>query len=98
MKKIQLISIAKLLILSLFPISLFAQPIIWEKIIEDNNEVNLDKKIKWEPINELSKEICIEGLDQIQVPISCVDQRFLNDSSLHLFSILLFHVKTSDLA
>mgnify|MGYP001164138898 CR=1 FL=1 len=30
-------------------------------------------------INELSEEICIEGLDKIQVPISCVDQRFLND-------------------
>ncbi len=31
-------------------------------------------------INELSKEICIEDLDQIQVPISCVDNRFLNNS------------------
>ena len=31
-------------------------------------------------IDELHKEICIKGLDQIQVPISCVDQRFLNNS------------------
>tara|TARA_Y100001968_G_scaffold331142_1_gene384867 strand:- start:1081 stop:2868 length:1788 start_codon:yes stop_codon:yes gene_type:complete len=48
MKKIYLIYIARSLLLSLCPISLFAQPIIWEKIINSSNEVDFDKKINWE--------------------------------------------------
>ena len=56
MKNIQLIYIARLLIFSFCPISLFAQPVIWEKIIDDNNAVDLNKKIKWETIKEANEE------------------------------------------
>ena len=51
MKNIFLTNISRSLILSLFPISLFAKPVIWEKLIDYNDEGVLEKEIKWELIN-----------------------------------------------
>ena len=51
MKNIYFTSIERCLILSLCPISLFANPVIWEEVIKDKNEVYVDEEIKWEIIN-----------------------------------------------
>ncbi len=55
MKNIFLKYLTRALILTLFPTTLFAQPIIWEKVVDDN-ELDLRREIKWEPINTSNDE------------------------------------------
>ena len=86
MKSIYWIYIARSIILYLFPVSLFAQPIIWEKVISDKNEVNSKKEIKWELIQEVNHEAYKE--DKIEVDLNKTKgneyQKKINDSLINL--------------
>ncbi len=56
MKNIHLSYLERSLILFLFPVSVLAQPIIWEKVTDFDDKVNSEKTLKWEIIKEVNDE------------------------------------------